>query len=612
MVVAAVVDGPPAEVGVRAAGPEPDGPHADRPPPRSAAAPAASAVRRDSGSTEDDPNGGTARAPDSAAEPGGVHGAWQYAGPVATAPAQPLHHRPPVVDRTPVCAAPWVTMEFHPSGDVQVCCANALYPAGNVRRSTLDEIWEGPRLRAVREALATGDMSLGCSVCRYRLTFGHGDLARDYYDNFPVQEPDADGRTWPYSLHFSLHNTCNLECVMCGADRSSKIRSRRTDLAPLPHAYGDDFFEQLSPYLARAGSVDFSGGEPFLVREHQRIWDELAAMPDRPTCSVATNATVWNDTVERVLDQLDMNVAVSVDGMTPATFERIRLGASFTEVMDNVARFLDYTRDRGTVMTMSWSLMKDNWQELGAAATFCEERGINLTVRTVIEPEFGVQRLPTADLLRVVDHLADEFEDLLPRLDRNRTALERELARLRDELALRAGPRLRPLCMEPAGPGVVEHAVEMALDTAGRTLSEDVAAAATVEAHQDLRRWCGPDAPVHVLDVAPDGSVLGGTTEGLLPGGAPVPDLPTLLERLTTAHGGSFWIAEEFDEGDRLVQTFWIGTPHRDVSGQPVRMVTVAGPRSLTVLVALDQQFGELHDDAVPVALAPRPGPDGP
>ncbi|MFM7068436.1 MAG: SPASM domain-containing protein, partial [Actinomycetes bacterium] len=182
-----------------------------------------------------------------------------------TAPRQSDHHRPPVVDRTPLCGAPFVAMEFDPFGDVQVCCANSLYPIGNVAESSLHEIWHGPRARAIRAALTDGDMSLGCSVCRYRLTFGHGDLARDYYDNFPLPELDSDGQpAWPHSLQFSLHNTCNLECVMCGADRSSKIRTRRSGLEPLPHAYGDAFFEQVVPFLEHAAIVDFSGGEPFL------------------------------------------------------------------------------------------------------------------------------------------------------------------------------------------------------------------------------------------------------------------------------------------------------------------------------------------------------------
>lgn len=68
--------------------------------------------------------------------------------------------------------------------------------------------------------------------------------------------------------------------------------------------------------------------------------------------------------------------------------------------------------------------------------------------------------------------------------------------------------------------------------------------------------------------------------------GALAPTLEDLLEQLAANYDGSRWAAEKFDEGDRLVQSFRIGTPHRDVTGRPVRMVTVADEDGLTVLLA--------------------------
>ncbi len=46
------------------------------------------------------------------------------------------------------CAAPFVTLEFGAYGLVQACCANALYPLGDIRTQSIDEIW------AVQDKLA--------------------------------------------------------------------------------------------------------------------------------------------------------------------------------------------------------------------------------------------------------------------------------------------------------------------------------------------------------------------------------------------------------------------------------------------------------------------------
>ncbi len=509
----------------------------------------------------------------------------------------------------PVCRAPFVAMEFDPFGDVQACCANALFPLGNVGRSSLREIWEGPRAQALRDALANHDLSLGCSVCRYRLVNGHGELPLEYYNNFPM--PGDDVR-WPYSLQFSLHNTCNLACVMCGADRSSKIRTQRSGLAPLPHAYGDAFFSQIEPFLAHAGAVDFSGGEPFLIAEHGRIWDLLIAMDERPLCSLTTNGTVWNERTERVLAELDTHISVSVDGMTAETFEAIRVGARFTEVMANLDRFLDYTNERGTVLTMSWSLVRANWHELGAAARFAESRGIHLKVQTVIEPEFGLQRLPTSELTEVVRALQAEGEVLEAELVLNRDMWRREVRRLEEELEHRATGGLRGLCMEPAGPENVDHVVAMMLDSTERLVPvgerDDVVARSTA----DLQRWCSTDR-VARFDLDARGAVvdgsLGALAEGVLADidGAAVVDVASILRSFEEVLGGQLWIGEEWAEHDRLVHILWIGRAVRDKVGLVIECVTVADDAGTTLLMAVDATLlGAAGPEAVAVSLGPR------
>ena len=522
-------------------------------------------------------------------------------------PIPTAHHRPPTVDRTPICDAPFVAMEFDAFGDVQVCCANALYPIGNVGEQSLREIWSGPRAAAMRAALSEGDMSLGCSVCRYRLTYGHGDLARDYYNNFPVSGGDPD---WPFSLQFSLHNTCNLACVMCGADRSSRIRTQRSSLPPLPHAYGETFFEQIQPFLEHAGAVDFSGGEPFLVREHHRIWDLLIELDDRPLCSLTTNGTIWNERVEHVLDHLDNHISVSIDGMTPETLESIRVGASFDTVMRNIDRFLTYTRERGTILTMSWSLMATNWWELGMAARFAEERGIQLKVQTVIEPEFGVQRLPTAELRVVVETMEAESTHLVDELDLNRDMWVREVGRLRQELELRSGSGPRARCMEPPDPGHPQHLADMMLT--GRPVLRDAdLEAAFSEARTDLERWCD-GSPIERFVADERGRLVELDAPLLLAGAAPdgVVDLPDLFRTLETAHGGSLWIGEQFDEGDRLVQMIWMGRPMRDKVGLVIRMISVTTDDGVVTLAAINDRLAPPSDEVaaeVPVTLLDRP-----
>lgn len=517
--------------------------------------------------------------------------------------------RRPLPGSRVVCAAPFVTMEFGPAGLVQTCCANALFPVGDVRRQSLREIWEGRRMGLLRESLASGDVGPGCGVCRYRLEHTPGELPRDYYDQFgysggPVPE-------WPSILTFSLHNTCNLQCVMCGADESSTIRSRRDHLPALPHVYDDRFFEELVPFLERCDFADFIGGEPFLVREHQRVWDLLMGM-DRPVrCSATTNGTVWNARVEELLDRLDFQLTVSVDGVTRETFESIRVGASFDEVYRNIERFRRYTAERGRPFGLSWSLVRQNAHEFPAMLRWAEEREIPVKVQTVMEPDFGVQALPTEELRRVVEAYRQEDPLLSAELSLNEPMWRRELRRLEDELASRSGPPARARQMRPAEFGNARHVLATVLD------GPDGPPAAPVpeDAEALLAPWRDGGEPVVELVLDRTGLLVGGDDPGILAGDLPDPGpsgrrLDELLTVLAAPFGGGIWISEEFVGPEVVEHVLLLGRQVRDKSGLVLRLVSWVLPDGVVVqLVASEVLLGAWPVRPVAVAApVPRHG----
>lgn len=497
-----------------------------------------------------------------------------------------------------VCAAPFVTMEFGPYGLVQACCANALYPVGDVRRQGLREIWEGRRNAALRDALSAGDVGPGCGVCRYRLEHTPGELPRDYYDQFGYSGGPAP--EWPSILTFSLHNTCNLQCVMCGGDESSTIRSRRDHLPPLPHVYDDRFFEELVPFLEHCDFADFIGGEPFLVREHQRVWDLLMEM-DRPVrCSATTNGTVWNERVEQILDRLDFQLTVSVDGVTRETFEAIRVGASFDEVYRNIDRFRRYTAERGRPFGLSWSLVRQNAHEFPAMLRWAEERGIPVKVQTVMEPEFGVQALPTDELRRVVDAYRREDARLSDELQLNLAMWRRELLRLEDELVLRRDPAARARQMRGAEFGNARHVLATVL--AGPDGPHAARHPAPPGADALLAPWRDGGEPVIELGLDRTGLVVSGdaTPLGLDPNDhAPTRRFDELLTVLAAPFGGGIWVSEEFVGPDLVEHVLMLGRQVRDKTGAVLRMVSWTTPDGGAVLRIVRSD----------VLLAPAPAP---
>jgi hypothetical protein len=288
----------------------------------------------------------------------------------------------------------------------------------------------------MRRTFRERDLSSGCHFCAWEARSTGGVRFARMFDHYQRSGPDPD---WPVAMEFALSNRCNLECVMCNGDFSSTIRSRREHRDPLPLVYGDDFFEQLPPFLQHLHLARFFGGEPFLVPEYQRIWDLMIDDGLAVLNSVTTNGTVRTARVEQVLEALPFGISVSVDGITPATIEAVRVGADASVVLDNVAWFRRYCQDRGTEFGLTFCLMTRNWHELAEFLSFADDLDAPVAINTVVHPPpASLFQLPPDRLSAIIDVMAACSAPT----GRNADVWNDELARLRgwrDQAEARGG-----------------------------------------------------------------------------------------------------------------------------------------------------------------------------
>ncbi len=327
------------------------------------------------------------------------------------------------------CYAPFTSMYLDPRGDALACCHNTEHRLGNVAESSLADIWRGERANELREALVRYDLGRGCRFCAWQVE--DGNYRATYTHSFEGIGVDAEQPAWPKRLEFAVSNTCNLECVMCNGEWSSMIRSRREGRPPLPRVYGDRFFDELRPFLHHLTEARFLGGEPFLAAETLRIMDLMVEEGLEVPCHLTTNGTQWNPRVERILDRLPVSIAVSLDGVTAATVESIRVGASHAELLENLARYRAYTIERGTTLDLTFCLMRQNWHEFGEYLRFADHWGCRVFVNTVIQPAFSVYQLPTTEFDDMLAALERQDDRLRAELDLNRELWITELDRLR-------------------------------------------------------------------------------------------------------------------------------------------------------------------------------------
>ncbi|MFO0947513.1 MAG: radical SAM protein [Planctomycetota bacterium] len=372
------------------------------------------------------------------------------------------------------CYAPFTSLYFDQMGFVRVCCQNFQHSLGNISQKSLDEIWNGVRATMLRDALKRYDFSLGCEYCKWQVLDGNFNNFARQFDRLPV--PSAD-EFWPSQMEISISNTCNLECIMCNGEWSSSIRGRREKLPPLKKVYGDAFFEDLRKYLPHLKQLKFLGGEPFLSHESFRIWDMMIEDGLSVPCHVTTNGTQYNAKVQRILDHFPVAFSISMDGVTKATVEKVRVNAKFEEVLENFKRFRAYTRERGTGMVLTYCLMPANWREFGDYLLFGDEWDVDVFVNTVLHPpEHSFYSMSAAELRPVVEGMEQQTERMISRLSRNKHVWMEELDRVRNRMLNADKDRLSFL------PGKLVERTALPILDAGEDAME-------AEATAILRQW---------------------------------------------------------------------------------------------------------------------------
>jgi len=329
-----------------------------------------------------------------------------------------------------LCYAPHTNLFFAQNGDVRACCWNWGHPLGNALRESIDEIWQGARVKMLREALEGMAFGPGCEFCDTQTADGWiANPPMLHFDRFPVPTAVPE---WPKRMEFSISNSCNLECIQCNGFFSSAIRAHREKLPPQRTLYSAEFIESLRKYLPHLVRAKFLGGEPFLIAEYYQIWDMMVADGLTTRCHITTNGTILNDRIERVMEEVSMGFAVSLDGATKKTVESIRVNANYNQQMRILKRLREYTLTKKTDLSLTFCFMRQNWFEFAEFCLFAEELGCQVGVNTVNKPpDYAVYNLPVEELRKIYNTMEQQSTEIEPRLKRNRDVWLAELDRVR-------------------------------------------------------------------------------------------------------------------------------------------------------------------------------------
>ena len=269
------------------------------------------------------------------------------------------------------CVLPWISLEASPIGTVRPCCladneivdnnGNKFHLSG----ASFDQIQNSRHMIELRQEFLDGKRPQTCRKCWMEERAGRTSKRMHTLDRLKHSVVDTEWTVDAKPLMFldlKLGNICNLKCRICGSWSSSQFASEEVNDAPPEEkkqtfAYqmlragawpqeNPQFWSEIDRVLDNIRYIEFTGGEPFLIREH---FDMLQGIVDRGIAHQVeihynTNGTQFPEHAPEIWRHFQtVEIAFSIDDIG-ARFEYQRSNAVWSEVEANIERFRQLQR----------------------------------------------------------------------------------------------------------------------------------------------------------------------------------------------------------------------------------------------------------------------------
>ena len=258
-----------------------------------------------------------------------------------------------------ICPLPWNHLEVDVNGGASPCCLyKGSIPGVKVYEQSLKSIQQNKYMEILRKQFRNGERPKGCSNCWQEEDAGKTSkrmnsiykMRSSLTDWTPNSEPTLK------FIDFKLGNVCNLKCRICGSWSSSKWAQEELDYGENPVARKNlqeggwpkrnpQFFEELQEDLKYVEYFEFTGGEPFMIKNHFKILEYCVEKGYAKNQDIHYNTNGTQLPGPEIFDLWKhfkrVEIAFSIDDVGEP-FEYQRYGAKWKEVNYNLNQFKIY------------------------------------------------------------------------------------------------------------------------------------------------------------------------------------------------------------------------------------------------------------------------------
>lgn len=356
------------------------------------------------------------------------------------------------------CVLPWISLEASPIGTVRPCCLadDELVDDSGEKFSLLTadfkDIQNSKSMQSLREQFLAGRKPQTCRKCWNEERAGRTSKRMHTLDRLKHSITDTEWTLDAKPLMFldlKLGNICNLKCRICGSWSSSQFAAeelrftRKEEDQKTTFHYqmlkagawpkeNTQFWSEIDSVLTDIRYIEFTGGEPFMIREHFQMLQGIVdkGIAHQVEIHYNTNGTQYPEEAPEIWKHFKtVEIAVSIDDLGDR-FEYQRSNAVWADVEQNIARFRSLREQHSNIQLQCCSTVNVfNVRYIDQLAHWIEQQGFDFVYWNMMHDAwyFSIATLPDSAKQAITDHLTladipdkhkDEFERIVAFMNR--------------------------------------------------------------------------------------------------------------------------------------------------------------------------------------------------
>jgi MoaA/NifB/PqqE/SkfB family radical SAM enzyme len=304
-----------------------------------------------------------------------------------------------------VCLQPFANVDVHSHGGVRCCSESWMRTEiGNLKESSLNEIWNGEKIQKIRASILDGSYSF-CDwhQCPFYSNDEHYLFTREELENPEKLDPIRKERVlkhqnWikpilqnkisvdihPANYNFAYDESCNLACPSCRTKTIGYVKGPEYDTRLQIQQEVLKYIE--SAGFDNVGRINISGsGEPFSSKVFKEFLFEFDGTTRKNLdINIQSNGVLFDpkawERMHKIQDNIN-EVLISIDACTPETYRIIRVNGEFDELMANL-EFLKGLKQSGKIRRFMLAFVVQflNYHEMRGAIEIGKALGVERIV----------------------------------------------------------------------------------------------------------------------------------------------------------------------------------------------------------------------------------------